>query len=492
MGIEEEYKRVTEEIFSRHRSVQTAGFSAGAYKPGLERMRRLDAAIGAPAAGLRSIHVAGTNGKGSVSHMLAAALAASCPGSRIGLYTSPHLLDFRERIKIIRLAPEDTRPATPGQYPSKDPQSPAFTMIPRREVLSFLAQWQDLFDREEASFFEITTAMALWWFKQSEVDIAVIETGLGGRLDSTNIITPELSIITSIGMDHCAILGDSLQAIAAEKAGIFKPGVPALAWGRDPQTGPLFEHSAATVAAPLYYATDIIPDTGSSPLPDSVSSMLPQMDLRGGYQEVNLRTVLAAAKLLGLDGDSAPVREAICHSAALTGLRGRWEILGTAPLTIADIGHNPPALRYNFAQLREMMAPGGDVSASSFDKLIIVYGIMADKDLDSIIPLMPPEASYIFVTPDTPRALPSGEILLHFLDKMRPATPGQGALPDRAGDISAPEACDAGSVAEGVRRALAEATPRSLIYIGGSTFVVAEVLNPPHPPKSGGAAKDGK
>ena len=224
------YEGLLEDLFSRHPSVQTSGFTAGAYKPGLSGMLRFDAALGHPSRGFRSIHVAGTNGKGSVCSMLASALAAR--GLRVGLYTSPHLTDFRERIKII----------TDG----------GFEMIPRDEVMRFL-QEEDL---EGLSFFEITTGLAFRHFAERQVDIAVIETGLGGRLDSTNILTPELSVVTSIGLDHCALLGDTRARIAAEKAGIFKPGVPALCGQRDEQTAPVFEAHAAAVPCPLFWAEE--------------------------------------------------------------------------------------------------------------------------------------------------------------------------------------------------------------------------------------------
>ena len=249
------YEGLLKDLFSRHPSVQTSGFTAGAYKPGLSGMLRFDAALGHPSRGFRSIHVAGTNGKGSVCSLLASALAAR--GLCVGLYTSPHLTDFRERIKTV----------TDG----------GFEMIPRDEVLRFL-QEEDL---EGLSFFEITTGLAFRHFAQRQVDIAVIETGLGGRLDSTNILTPELSVVTSIGLDHCALLGDTRAKIAAEKAGIFKPGVPALCGQRDEQTAPVFEAHAAAVPCPLFWAEDF-------------DAELFPTDLGGPCQDANLRTVLAA------------------------------------------------------------------------------------------------------------------------------------------------------------------------------------------------------
>ena len=400
---ENDYRRLLEELFARHPSVQGSGFTPGAYKPGLAGMMQLDAALGHPAQHLRAIHVAGTNGKGSVCSMLAAALSAT--GLRVGLYTSPHLLDFRERIKLV--------------------ERDGWSMIPKEDVFRFLTEG----DFEGLSFFEITTGLAFRWFVDARVDVAVIETGLGGRLDSTNILTPELSVVTSIGLDHCALLGDTRAKIAAEKAGIFKPGVPALVGGRDPETAPVFEARAAAAPCPLFWAEDFDVECFGT-------------DLTGPCQAANLRTALAALELLGVEPD----RDALASTAARTGLRGRWERLCTDPEVICDIGHNPPALEINFRRLRDSGRP-----------LIIVYGIMADKDLDAIRPLMPPEAQYFLVAPRGERALPV-EALAARLEGLRCT------------------ACD--SVEAGVRQALdaASRTPGCILYIGGSTFVVAEAV----------------
>lgn len=401
------YDSLIAEIFLRHQSVQSAGFNAGSYKPGLETMLRFDAAQGHPSRAFRSIHVAGTNGKGSVSSMLASSLAAS--GYKVGLYTSPHLLDFRERIKIV--------------------EGDSFSLIPKEYVYTFVtgAELGDM------SFFELTTALAFKYFAEEQVDIAVIETGLGGRLDSTNIITPELSVITSIGLDHCAILGPDRRAIATEKAGIFKPGVPALVWGHDVETDEVFENKAREIHCPLFFADDIAPAHSEMPL-----------DLVADCQSVNLRTVLSALDLLGERVDE----DAICHTASRTGLRGRWEILRNKPLTIADIGHNPQALAINFARLEQMPGP-----------LVIVFGIMADKDLDSVARLLPERAKYILTAPKGPRAL-TPERLQSRLKELRPEL-------DTAVE---------NSVATAVEKALALISPDGTVYIGGSAFVVAETL----------------
>lgn len=407
------YDRLLADLFEKHPTVQKDGFVAGAYKPGLAGMEAFDAALGHPWRKFKTIHVAGTNGKGSVSSMLAAALAAT--GLRVGLYTSPHLIDFRERIKIISAAERDSLPSS--------------EMIPKEAVFAFLTE-QNL---SGLSFFEITTGMAFWWFAEQKVDIAVIEVGLGGRLDSTNIILPELSVITSIGLDHCAMLGGTRAEIAFEKAGIFKPGVPALVWGWDGQTGPVFESHAAEVPCPLFFAEEF--DTEDI-----------ELDLTGPCQAVNLRTVLAALELLGIDAD----RDALARTARITGFRGRWERLLPEPETICDIGHNPAALQLNFERLTALGRP-----------LFIVYGVMADKDLDGIAPLMPGGAEYFLVAPATSRSLPVAA-LEERLSKLRP-------------DI---RACAAPSVADGVKMAVKKASgvPGSLVYIGGSTFVVAEAV----------------
>ena len=399
-----EYDKCIAALFQRHPSVQKDGFTAGAYKPGMDAMRQFDERIGRPSERLRCIHVAGTNGKGSVCSMLAAALSGA--GYRVGLYTSPHILDFRERMKII--------------------EKGTWRMVPKEYVWDFLHSGAVT---DSLSFFEITTGMAFKWFKDEEVDIAVIEVGLGGRLDSTNIITPELSIVTSIGLDHCALLGGTRALIAAEKAGIFKPGVPALVWGRDDETEDVFEKIAAERHCPIFFAEDF-------------DEELFDTDLTGPYQPLNLRTVLAALELLG----EVPDREAIAHTAATTAFHGRWERLLDNPETICDIGHNPAALRINFSGLKDLGRP-----------LFIVYGIMADKDLAGIRPMMPEDARYFLVAPKTSRALP--------VEALSKAMDGLGFTVEQ-------------SVAQGVKSAIEEATktPGALIYIGGSTFVVSEAM----------------
>ena len=503
---ETDYQHKLEEIFARFPSVQKSGF-AEAYKPGLAHMEAFDALLGGPSRDFRSVHVAGTNGKGSVANMLASALAAT--GLKVGLYTSPHILDFRERMRIL-----DAGSDGPAR------------LIGRQEVWDFICRWEEDFDRLELSFFEITTGLAFRWFADEQVDIAVIEVGLGGRLDSTNVITPEVAVVTSIGLDHCAQLGGTRAAIAGEKAGIFKPGVPAVVGTWDAETAPVFEARAASLPCPLFFAfgeqggcsgissafggqgdggavasasakcstiplpSSSIPQSQASPLhssklskggsepemlfanakrisafqahclPQTLEDLLPEMDLQGEWQEENLRTALTVLAVMGVEL-SEEVLQAIAHTARRMDFHGRWEMLRRNPDILCDIGHNPPALERNFAELRRYLAEG------RYERLIIVYGIMADKDLDGIIPLMPLEAEYIAVAPDTARALAADALCARL----------------RAG-LTAPVRLG-GSVTSGLELALEAAAEgpgadkegkKTLIYVGGSTFVVSEAV----------------
>ena len=457
---ESRYGALLEEIFQRFPSVQKTDF-ATAYKPGLAGMEAFCEALGHPERAFKSIHVAGTNGKGSVSSLLASALAGV--GLRTGLYTSPHLVDFRERARIVSL--------------SKDPgRDDTFDLIPKDYVFDFLTTWKPYFIEHDLSFFEITTGLAFKWFADSGVDAAVIETGLGGRLDSTNVLLPELALVTTIGLDHCALLGDTLEAIAGEKAGIFKPGVPAVVGESNAETDPVFDDHAWMVC-PLTYADRVRPT-----LWNRRQEILRKMDLQADVQEKNLRTVLASIDILkeipGFKAlsDTQAVVDGLAHAARRTGFRGRWERLSDLPFVIADIGHNPQALAYNFSQLKRYVEEGRCSS------LIIVYGVMADKDLDGILPLMPADATYIFAAPDTPRALPADAVLQRYTAYARTARPaGPGTPPVRA--------FTAGSVRQAVQMALqlsqtlsaptdrpGSKPVRPLVFIGGSAFVVAEAL----------------
>ena len=457
------YKKKLEKIFSRHPSVQAAPFGE-AYKPGLEGMREFARILGDPQDSFHSIHVAGTNGKGSVANMLASALAAA--GLKVGLYTPPHIVDFRERMRIA-CPPADEGPAgAAGRNPSVE-------LVPREYVWSFLCDREADIEALGLSFFEITTGMAFRWFADEKVDVAVIEVGLGGRLDSTNIITPDLSVVTSIALDHCELLGHTLQEVASEKAGIFKKGVPAIVGEALAQARPVFESKAEDAGcASLTFAEDSEP--GLWHLSERI---LGRMDLRGKYQSRNLRTVLSAVDILkgipsygGLCDDGRTV-EAIENTARRMEFHGRWERLCQQPFIIADIGHNPAALALNFAQLEEMVAQG-DCSS-----LIIVYAVMADKDLDGIMPLMPVNATYIFTAPQTRRALEGKELLRRYL-----------AFCDSAGRPKN-RVYEADSARQALTMAinLAKQTARKpssasqklaipLIYVGGSTYLVSEAV----------------
>ena len=452
---ESRYGALLEEIFQRFPSVQKTDF-ATAYKPGLAGMEAFCEALGHPERAFKSIHVAGTNGKGSVSSLLASALAGV--GLRTGLYTSPHLVDFRERARIVSL--------------SKDPgRDDTFDLIPKDYVFDFLTTWKPYFVEHDLSFFEITTGLAFKWFADAGVDAAVIETGLGGRLDSTNVLLPELALVTTIGLDHCALLGNTLEAIAGEKAGIFKPGVPALVGESGPETDPVFDDKAWMVC-PLTYADKVRPS-----LWHRRQEILKKMDLQADVQEKNLRTVLAAIDILrqipGFKAlaDTESVLDGLARAARRTGFRGRWERLSDLPFVICDIGHNPQALQYNFNQLRRYVEEGRCSS------LIIVYGIMADKDLDGILPLMPVDATYIFTAPQTARSLPAGELLKRF-------TAFQGGKPSLRA-YTADTVRQAVQMALQLAQTLSQQTNRSasaakpvppLVFIGGSAFVVAEAL----------------
>ena len=445
---ESRYGALLEEIFQRFPSVQKTDF-ATAYKPGLAGMEAFCEALGHPERAFKSIHVAGTNGKGSVSSLLASALAGV--GIRTGLYTSPHLVDFRERARIVA--------------------GDSFELIPKDYVFDFLTTWKPYFVEHDLSFFEITTGLAFKWFADAGVDAAVIEAGLGGRLDSTNVLTPELALVTTIGLDHCALLGNTLEAIAGEKAGIFKPGVPALVGESNPETDPVFDDKA-WMLCPLTFADKVRPS-----LWHRRQDILKKMDLQADVQEKNLRTVLAAVDILkqipGFKAlaDTEGILDGLVRAARRTGFRGRWERLSERPFVICDIGHNPQALQYNFNQLRRYVEEGRCSS------LIIVYGIMADKDLDGILPLMPADATYIFTAPQTARALPANELLKRY-------TAFQGGRPSLR-TYAADSVRQAVQMALQLAQTLSQQTNRSasaskpvppLVFIGGSAFVVAEAL----------------
>ena len=440
-----------EALFKRFPSFQKVG--AGAYKPGIANMEFADQIMGHPHRKYKIIHVAGTNGKGSVSNMLASVLAAF--GHKVGLYTSPHILDFRERMRIV--------------VPSEGSSTVVRQLVSKEYVWDFMQQWRDTFDHLDMSFFEITTMMALNWFAHEAVDVVVLETGLGGRLDSTNIVTPILSVITNIGLDHCDMLGETLPEIAFEKAGIIKPKVPVVVGESGVEIDPVFERKVlytniseaeymgdrARIMSLLTFADKVHPALWSEH-----EDILAAMDLQGEYQCKNLRTVLAALEVLGITPAMCDIKNAIIHAASRMDFHGRWEKIQDRPYMICDIGHNEHGLKYNFAQLEKMMENG------KFSRLFLVYGSVADKDVDAALRLLPENAVLIFTQANSKRALPAEKIREKYLEHCSQA----GRLP---GDIhvaaSVPEA-----VALAVTLSAGEQSP--LIYIGGSTYVVSEAV----------------
>ena len=459
---EKAYDEMIGKLFVRFPSFQKTG--ASAYKPGIGNMEFFDQLAGHPHRQYKTIHIAGTNGKGSVSNMLASVLAAQ--GLKVGLYTSPHILDFRERIRVI---------SSHSEYPSCHPgrSEESFHLIPKEDVWSFIQQWQETFDHLDMSFFEITTSMALTWFARQKVDVVVLETGLGGRLDSTNIVNPVLSIITNIGLDHCDMLGESLPEIAFEKAGIIKPKVPVVIGESHPETDAVFERKVLYTNLPeplfmggrtaimslLTFADKVEPELWAQH-----EEILQKMDLQGEYQRKNLRTVLAALDVLGAKGDF--VRDALIHTAERTGFRGRWEKLSDNPYVICDIGHNEHGLKYNFAHLERMKSEGRCTD------LIMVYGSVADKDVDSVIHLMPKDAIYVFTQAQGKRALPAENIRDRYLTFCEENSRSIGTV-HCAGTVV--EAMNlAYEIAAGI--VAAEADARPLIYVGGSTYVVSEAV----------------
>ncbi len=404
-----DYRRAVDWMCSALPMFQKIG--SAAYRPGLENTEYLMDYLGHPERGLRCIHVAGTNGKGSTSSMLASVLMEA--GYRTGLYTSPHLIDFRERMRVD------------GE------------MIPKEFVADFVERHLDFFTAHSFSFFEMTTAMAFCWFRACGVDVAVVETGLGGRLDSTNVVRPDLSVITNIALDHTAILGDTRVQIAGEKAGIIKPGVPVLIGENDPEIEPVFRAKAVREGAPLYF-TDHGIRLEDYPCP-----------LEGDYQRFNIATVVAACGILRESWklDPQTVRRGLARVVDNTHLQGRWQVLSRRPLVVCDTGHNVNGIGEIVRQLSH--TPKG--------RLFMVFGMVNDKDVDGVLALLPKEAQYCFAQASVQRALDSRELARR---AARFSLRGE-AYPD----------CESA-----FRAARQQAGPQDMIFVGGSTFVVADVL----------------
>jgi dihydrofolate synthase/folylpolyglutamate synthase len=426
------YEQTLDYLYSKLPMFTRVG--AVAFKKDLHNTIVMCEKLGNPQDKFKTIHVGGTNGKGSTSHMLAAIFQQA--GFKTGLYTSPHLKDFRERIRING------------------------TMISRDFVVDFVASQSDIIEELSPSFFEVTVAMAFSYFETEQVDIAIIEVGLGGRLDSTNIIIPELSVITNISLDHTNILGNTLPEIAAEKAGIIKRRIPVVIGERHQETDQIFIKKAEETGSEIVFADEQLNvqyfERENERLNLSVGDkdhVLFQglaLDLTGSYQLKNILTVIQSILVLNKSGyqiSDEDIRRALSSVKQLTGLQGRWQVLGTDPLIICDTGHNTAGITEVVQNIRE----------TPHDHLHIVIGMVKDKDIGGVLKLLPPEARYYFCQPDLERALPAAELARQALDHQL------------IGDVFQ-------SVQLALTAAKNDANDDDLIFVGGSTFVVAEVL----------------
>lgn len=407
-----DYNKAIEILYNQAPMFQNVGKKA--YKTGLETTQELDEIFQHPHHRFRTIHVAGTNGKGSCSHLLSAVLQKA--GYKVGLYTSPHLKDFRERIRIN------------GE------------MISEEAVCEFVELAQPIIGELQPSFFEITTAMAFRYFAMQEVDVAVIEVGLGGRLDCTNIINPEISIITNISIDHTDLLGATLPEIAREKAGVIKSGCPAVIGERQPEVAQVFVDKAEEVGATLYFASDEMAD-----------AELPECEMKGYYQDKNRRTVLTAIRELRKQGKFDISDEAVVEGFAqvcrLTGIMGRWQLISENPRIICDTGHNEAGIKFVVNQLLH----------EKYTNLRIIIGMVSDKKIDKVLELLPKNAIYYFTKAQIPRALNEND-----LQK-------QGAEYGLMGDVYP-------TIKQAFEQAKIDCEEGDLIFVGGSNFTVAEIL----------------
>ncbi len=403
------YPETLDYLFGQLPMYQRIGNAA--YKANLDNTYRLSEILNHPEKQFKSVHIAGTNGKGSTSHMLASVLQEA--GYKVGLYTSPHLKDFRERIKING------------------------AMISENEVIDFVKEYKNEFEKIQLSFFEWTVGLAFHYFANQKVDIAIIETGLGGRLDSTNIVTPEVAVITNISMDHTQFLGNTLAKIAAEKAGIIKPTIPVIIGETQSEIKHVFIEKANQLDAPIQFAEEF-------PTKEYES------DLKGVYQQQNKKTVLATIQVLqklGWNIAESHIINGLQNVVNNTGLMGRWQMLNKQPLTICDTGHNEAGIKLILAQINQQ----------SFEKLHFVLGVVNDKDITNILQLLPKNATYYFCQAKIPRALD-----VNILAEKATAVGLSGTTFP--------------SVAAAYKAAQKNATAQDLIFIGGSTFVVAEVV----------------
>ena len=404
------YQETTNWMFNQLPMYQIQG--ASAYKKDLTNTRLLADYLGNPQLNIKCIHVAGTNGKGSTSHMLASILQES--GYKVGLYTSPHLKDFRERIKING------------------------NEISEEFVCEFITNNQSFFEANDMSFFEMSVGLAFTYFAKEEIDIAIIEVGLGGRLDATNIITPLVSVITNIGMDHTQFLGNTLESIAIEKAGIIKPLIPVVIGEYSVETKSVFLAKAKENASEIYFASDTISQTFNS-------------DLLGDYQTQNKKTVVKTIQILNEKTEfkinQSEIEAGLLNVVKNTGLQGRWQQLDDFPKTICDTAHNKEGLKIVLNQIQK----------ENFDQLHVVLGVVNDKDLDEILPLFPKKGIYYFCKPNISRGLDTS-ILAE-----------KGKVFGLIGELY-------DSVSEAYTQAKQKAKKTDFIFVGGSTFVVAEIL----------------
>lgn len=399
-----------------------------AYKADITHTVQLMDHLSHPERQFRSIHVAGTNGKGSVCHSLAAILQRE--GYKVGLYTSPHLVDFRERIRIN------------GE------------MIPREKVVDFVARHRSFMETLDLSFFEMTVGLAFDYFASERVDVAVVEVGMGGRLDSTNVITPLISVITNIGFDHTQFLGDTLPKIAAEKAGIIKEGVPVVIGETHTETEPVFLSTAAERHAPIFFADQnpdfCFPQFSLKRLNVAPFNVSPQ--LQGSYQRKNVTTLMQVVDLLptvGLDVSLQSVQDGVANVVTDTGLHGRWETIAESPLTICETAHNADGIRAMLEKIATMR----------YRNLRFVYGCVNDKDFGSILQMFPREATFYFTQPSVPRRLPVSELVL---------AAHQMGIDGPAFD----------NVGEAIDKARLESCPDDLVIVTGSIFLVADAMEP--------------
>lgn len=406
------YKETIEYLFNSTPVFEHVG--ASAYKPGLQTTEILDAHYGHPHKNFKTIHIAGTNGKGSVSHSLASILQEA--GYKVGLYTSPHLIDFRERIRVNGIP------------------------VSEEYVIRFVEDFKHLNSKRihplSPSFFELTTALAFKYFAEEKIDIAVIEVGLGGRLDCTNIITPILSVITNISFDHTQFLGNTLAQIASEKAGIIKHQVPVVIGETTKETRPVFENKAKEMDAPIFFAEEI----------DRSECDQYDFELKGSYQKKNLRTILCATKRLPFIHPEH-IQKGLTNVCKNTGLMGRWQTLSTHPLIICDTGHNVGGWKY--------LAP--QISSVPCDRLHIVFGMVDDKDIRNVLSMLPKNAVYYFTQANNHRAIPAQQV-------------GELAKEYGLSGNTYP------TVAQAYEEAKSSASENDFIFIGGSSYIVADLL----------------